>query len=282
MKFKSFIALIRLQNILIAELTMLVMIWIIHPVVINFSFWIGVTIVFCVMAGANILNDLYDLKTDMINKPERVLVSGQISIETAIYLTFIFFTAAIIFSFFLSPVPLRIVLASVLLLLYYTSDFKSMPLGGNVVVATITSSLLIFAGLLLGKANEALIPAVLAFFVHLIREITKDYEDVSGDIAAGINTLATGKDKKRGIRYMQLLSLTFIGFLIVVITGFYYGQVFGYLVPILIIVPLLFFILKINSELPGASVFGQFSLFLKYAMFVGLFSMGVGRWFMNL
>ncbi len=50
----------------------------------------GLIFAFCAIAG-NIHNDLVDLKTDRINRPDRALVKGTLSISLAIAFVLFFF-----------------------------------------------------------------------------------------------------------------------------------------------------------------------------------------------
>ncbi|HEY6625870.1 MAG TPA: UbiA family prenyltransferase, partial [Ignavibacteriaceae bacterium] len=47
-----------------------------------------------VMASGNIINDIYDIDIDRVNKPSRPLPSGKISIKEAYILYFVFIAAS--------------------------------------------------------------------------------------------------------------------------------------------------------------------------------------------
>jgi geranylgeranylglycerol-phosphate geranylgeranyltransferase len=276
---KSFFQLIRLPNIFIGELTLIILIWILRPAEISSAFWLGSLVVFLIMAGANILNDILDLETDRVNRPDRPLVSGRISLRVAEIFSFSAFTLAVLLSFPLKREAMGISFLAVLLLLFYTSDFKKIPFWGNFTVALVSGLLLVFGGTLLGNAKNSLIPALLAFGVHLLREIIKDFEDREGDAEAGIATLATSGNPDRGIKIIRLTALLFILFLVAVILSGKYGLFFTLLTVPLIIIPLSVFLLRAKNNVYEKKYFHTFSLFLKLSMVIGLAALGGGKWF---
>ena len=162
----------------------------------------------CAIGFANIQNDIWDLETDRLNRPERPLVSGKVPMGVAqkawvvllvlgiacgiaeSLVTETGFTSAIFF-----------VLLTVLLVAY-NKWLKHIPLLKNMTVAFLCATPLILClfyptGLkasiesTLGISNKIglLYPAMLfAFLLTTAREIYKDLEDETGDLKAGIMT----------------------------------------------------------------------------------------------
>ena len=65
-------------------------------------------VVACFTAGGNILNDIIDIKTDIINRPNRPLPSGNISKSKAMVAMLICFTLGTYFVFLLPQIFLYI------------------------------------------------------------------------------------------------------------------------------------------------------------------------------
>ena len=81
--------------------------------------------------------------------------------------------------------------ACIVLLWGYSRYFQKQILIGNVIVALLTFLSICW----LNSFNEVFNPIIywvggLSFFIHLIRELVKDIEDVKGDRAFGYRTLA--------------------------------------------------------------------------------------------
>ncbi|MCF7827145.1 MAG: geranylgeranylglycerol-phosphate geranylgeranyltransferase, partial [Candidatus Marinimicrobia bacterium] len=138
--------------------------------------------VITINAGGNIINDIYDLEIDRINRPDRPLPSGAMSVKQArIYLIFLF-AAGSLFSWSISLQAFIIAgLISIPTLIAYSACFKRQPLIGNLTVSFMLGLAFIYVGSAFGNIPATLVMAALAFGFTLIREIVKDLEDMEGD-----------------------------------------------------------------------------------------------------
>ncbi len=114
----------------------------------NFSLLVIATV--CIAAGGNVINDIYDVDTDKINNPERVLIGTKISEKSAstfyIVLTFTGVLAGFILSNVIGHPSLAAVFVIIAALLYgYSVSFKSVLLLGNVVVSLLVAMVLIMS-----------------------------------------------------------------------------------------------------------------------------------------
>ena len=141
------------------------------------------------LASGNIINDINDVEIDKINKPLRPLPSGKLTIQQAygLYISTCF-SINLDFLLFLNEVALAIVLFSIILLFFYSKYLKSILLVGNMTVAFLTGLVFIFGGVVVENPTAAIVPAIFAFLINLIREIVKDIEDVEGDYKADLVT----------------------------------------------------------------------------------------------
>src|SRR5436309_6121026 len=138
-------------------------------------------------AGGNALNDIVDRETDRMNHPDRPLASGQLTVGTAWAFAGSAFAIAALLAVFISNLALLIVALNVILMVSYEAWLKARGAAGNVVIAYLVGSLFLFAGVsVFGGAFDPLIRtgilAALAFLATLGREITKDIEDMQGDV----------------------------------------------------------------------------------------------------
>ncbi|MDX2129971.1 MAG: geranylgeranylglycerol-phosphate geranylgeranyltransferase [Chloroherpetonaceae bacterium] len=155
------------------------------------GFWMLVLSGTLVGAAANIINDVFDIEIDRINKPLRPLVLGEISESVAIYAWAIFNSLAVLLSFSVSFAAFAIAFFSAILLYVYSRWMKRVIVLGNLVVALVVSASICFGALFTDFHSKLLFPAGLTFIAVFAREILKDAEDIIGDRAGGIETLPT-------------------------------------------------------------------------------------------
>ena len=153
--------------------------------------------VFFETAAGNVINDYFDYKIDLINKPERPLPSGRISLKTGRNYGYLQFLLGTICGFLISYltnnwIPFVIVLISDVILYLYAYKLKSTPLIGNLTVGFMTGFGFVFGGFTINTPGIISISIFLGFFAFVMttaREIIKDIEDVEGDKAEGAKTL---------------------------------------------------------------------------------------------
>ncbi len=166
----------------------------------NQPFWIGILFIyiFCsTMASGYVINDLFDVETDKINKPEKLIVGKILSIRQTewMYLLLLMdglFFSVLFFWFTDKSLFLPIIFSIQISLFLYAKFLKKSLLLGNLLVALLTASpYLVFSYVfdLQGVFHSfAIYLALFAFLLNLKREITKDWEDISGDKAIRAHT----------------------------------------------------------------------------------------------
>ena len=153
--------------------------------------------VFFETAAGNVINDYFDYKIDLINKPERPLPSGRISLKAGRNYGYLQFLLGTVCGFLISYltsnwIPFVIVLISDVILYLYAYKLKSTPLIGNLAVGFMTGFGFVFGGYTINTPeiiSISLVLGVFAFVMTTAREIIKDIEDVEGDEAEGAKTL---------------------------------------------------------------------------------------------
>lgn len=176
----------------------------------NFQYFLLILSVMLVMAGGNIINDIYDRVADRINKPGKNLIGTAIKEKHARILYWALSVSGMLLGYFMGYTVGITILGSVHLIAFfllwmYSTDFKYRALLGNVVVALLSSLVIVTIVLFdvvpanqdairLGQYNNLLLIflayAIFAFVTTLIREIIKDVQDVKGDKRAGGRTIA--------------------------------------------------------------------------------------------
>lgn len=229
-----------------------------------------------VAAAGNIVNDIFDIETDKISHPNRALVLGMLSKKEAwiLYLSLNLFSVFIAAS--LSPILLVIVFITTFLLFVYSVYLKKLPLVGNIIIAVITGLAFIYGGFATNNPYTAVIPAVFAFFINLIREVIKDIQDVNGDSKVGVITfpIKFGFQKSK----ILILIITFILILYTLypfITELYKIEYF--IIVMVFVNPLLLLSLKILFDAKKENSLSVVSNMLKLNMVIGLIAIYLGK-----
>ena len=134
-----------------------------------------------VAAGANAINDAFDIDIDRINRPDRPLPCGALTPYDARRMWLIVSITALGINLFLNSDALLIVILSIALLYFYSARLKRTVLIGNIVIGLMTGMAFIYGGVVVGRVERAVVPALFAFLVNLARELLKDVEDLEGD-----------------------------------------------------------------------------------------------------
>ena len=143
-----------------------------------------------IAASGYIINDYYDIKIDLVNKPDRVVIGRYVKRRWALMINQIFNGLGILLGLFISKKVALVNLTAVFCLWLYANQLKRLAFWGNFMVAILTGfSLLILAVYYPGHQREVWVYAIFSFFITLIREIIKDMEDVKGDEKHGCRTL---------------------------------------------------------------------------------------------
>ncbi|WP_089354542.1 geranylgeranylglycerol-phosphate geranylgeranyltransferase [Flavobacterium sp. ov086] len=244
-------------------------------------------------AAGYVINNIYDVATDTINKPNDVVIGKGIS-ETLAYNIYIGLNiTGVAIGFYLSNVILRPGFATIFILIasmlyFYSTTLKQIMIVGNIVVALTLALSVIIIGVFdifpaTNSENQAQMAslfsilmdyALFAFMINFIREIVKDIEDVNGDYNQGMNTLpiAIGVSRTAKIA-LGFAIIPFILCLLYINTYFLKNNlIFVTLYAFaFVLAPLLYFIVKIfDAKTPKE--FHHLSTVLKMILFFGILS----------
>jgi geranylgeranylglycerol-phosphate geranylgeranyltransferase len=227
------------------------------------------------LAAGNIMNDFLDVEIDKVNRPNRPLASGKISKSSAIFLYILLIAVSLILSWFINLNASIIVLITTILLFLYSKYLKRIPLVGNILVGFLTGLVFIFGGIAVNNPEAAIIPALFAFLINLIREIVKDMEDVEGDEKTGIKTFPI----RFGFNNSKLLILLLTLILILYTLYPFLIQLYKieYFIIVMIVVnPLLIYCLKKLFDETSTQSLNKISNLLKLDMVFGLIAIYLG------
>lgn len=246
-----------------------------------------------IAAAGYVINNIFDQETDLINKPNDVVVGKSIS-ETAAYNIYVALNiSGVAIGFYLSNVIMRPGFATVFILVaaslyFYATTLKQIMILGNIVVALLLSFSVIIIGVFdLFPATDAenraqmasmfsilLDYAIFAFMINFIREIVKDIEDVNGDYNQGMNTLPIAIGTNRTAKIVFALSIIPVVFLLIYINNYlvaYNLYIATFYAFVFVLAPLLYFIAKIITA-KTKKEFHNLSSILKWVLFFGILS----------
>ena len=260
----------------------------------DFGFFLLCLSTVCIAAAGNIINDIHDVETDKINKPQKTIVGNQISVTTAQNLYLGLSILGVIIGFYLSNIIGRpgfsalFIMISGLLYLYATY-LKQILILGNVVVSILVAMVIIIVGLyeLLpaitpqNQQTQGIIFSILldyalfAFLINWLREMIKDQEDIIGDYNTGRNTLPIVIGKDRTNKVIFIIGLLPLAAVVYYLYEYLFNNLYAVLyVLLLVVAPLLYFLVQLWTA-KTRKQFAHLSIILKLIMIFGLLSLGL-------
>ena len=220
-KFLSIFSVVRIYNILIIVLAQyLTSIFILSDkkpfdVVFDFNLFLLILCSSLSIASGYIINNFYDQKKDVINKPIKSKIDDVVKNSTKLY--FYFFLNFVVI-FFASIISLRAIIffsVYIFFLWFYSHKLKRLLFLGNLFYSLLTITP--FFAILLYYKNIDLIIAAYAlflFFILLLKDITKDLKNLVGDFTENYQTIPVvfGEDFSRII----ILLITFINVILII------------------------------------------------------------------
>ncbi len=160
-----------------------------------FNMLMGTAMAALLNAASNTLNQVTDLEVDRVNKPERAIPSGRITVPEALGVTAVYFVAAMALAWLVNIQCFVLALSAAILTTAYSVPplrTKARGIWANITIA-------VPRGVLLKVAGWSCVRSVLApepWYIGLIFGLfllgassTKDYADIEGDRAGGCRTL---------------------------------------------------------------------------------------------
>jgi 4-hydroxybenzoate polyprenyltransferase len=242
-----------------------------------------------IAAGGYVINDVFDIHIDAVNKPGKNIVGKSVSVESARLTAYILFTigsiTGIILSFRLNVQVMGLLLPfSAVSLFMYSSHFKRRLLTGNILIALLSALsvmlVALFEPLFYPNIQFVLVYAVFAFFISLIREIIKDAEDVDGDELMQCKTFPILYGTRKTKIFLGLLITLNLAVICYFLSEYFYHNTvigFWYLVAIFAI-PFIALGYLVSSA-DTKKDFHYASAFAKFVMLYGLLTMIPFYWY---
>ncbi|HNW98876.1 MAG TPA: geranylgeranylglycerol-phosphate geranylgeranyltransferase [Bacteroidales bacterium] len=269
----------------------------ISPAFSHFDFALLVLSTVLIAAAGYAINDYFDIRSDRINRPDKIVIGKHLSRRFAMLIHTIFNIVAVLIGTYLSYkvhsyklAPIFIIIS--ILLWLYSVKYKSYFLVGNIIVAFVSAFTIIIVWLFdmyaLRLSGQAIIAnyRLLNFFLwayisysfatSLIREIIKDIEDFEGDAKCGCSTLPVvmGVSKTKyvliGIITIVIASLVYID---IIIYPLHFAIIFWYIL-LLLVLPFVYMIYVVIIA-KDKSDYSFLSNISKFIMIAGAASMAL-------
>lgn len=226
-------------------------------------------------AGGYVINDMYDIETDMINKPHKAYIPNVWSVRNAKLLYAALNAASLAVSYWLSKDYLVVNACIIGMLYLYAIYLKGVPILGNLLVAMCSAAVVAVCVFVIqpvtqiGKFNFFGY-IIFAFIISVIREIVKDIQDMAGDEKAGYRTYPI----VAGLKGAKILIYAFIGIELLFCSIYSFlawgVQMYASAALMTLITLSLFYLLNEVSKGKTSKDFDKVSLYLKIIIVVGV------------
>jgi geranylgeranylglycerol-phosphate geranylgeranyltransferase len=247
---------------------------------------------FLITGAGNAINDYFDVEADRLNRPDRPIPLGKVSIKGALVYSIILFIAGILLAAFTTNLAFGIAILNSVLLFIYSWSLQHKTFFGNFTVAYLTGSTFLFGGAAVGNIQLPLLFGLLAALATFSREIVKDIEDIEGDSKTFIKKYSYVKKKimerftvtDQGVilKYKKKAGLvtSAVSLLVAIAlspTPYLLGLV-GFWYLILVIPTDVVFLLSVSESARAEKTqdFARISRLIKYGYFLGLLAFLAG------
>jgi 4-hydroxybenzoate polyprenyltransferase len=174
-----------------------------------------------VIAAGYIINNFYDSEKDLINRPNKSMLDKLVSQNTklSVYFTLNFFT--VILASYVSFKAVLFFSSYIFMIWFYSHKLKKKPLIGNLVAYSL--AIAPFFIVFVYYKNFDTIIFFHAFFLTLLismREITKDLENIKGDLTLNYNTIPVYYGVK--VSKQILATLLFLTFVVSLVLAYHF------------------------------------------------------------
>lgn len=250
LKFFSMFSVVRGYNILIIVIAQyLTSIYILahdkplRQVVLDLNLFMLVLASASTIAAGYIINNFYDSEKDLINRPNKSMLDRLVSQNTKLSFYFVLNFLAVIFSSYVSFNAVIFFSAYIFGIWFYSHKLKKLPFIGNLTSAILAITPF-FAIFIYYKNFEHVIfvHAIFLFLIVSMRELTKDLENIKGDLVQNYQTIPILYGENVSKRMLTVLVLLTLIPTILLVQYFNVGHMnyFFYLSALLLFVFLLF------------------------------------------
>ena len=204
LKFLSLFSVVRGYNVLIIVIAQyLASIFILSPdlplkqVIFDLNLFLIVLSSSLVIAGGYIINSFYDSEKDLINRPHKTKLDHMVSQNKILTLYFILNFLAIIVASYVSFFAVLFFSGYIFGIWFYSHKLKKLLFLGNLTSASLALTPFFAVFIYYGNFEKVIfVHATFLGLIIMIRELTKDLENLKGDLALGYRTMPIAYGEK--------------------------------------------------------------------------------------
>jgi len=174
----------------------------------NFELHLIVFITGCIIAAGYILNHLYDSQKDLINRPYKSIIDGQISRGHKRSFLVGINVLALSLSLLISLKSFLFFNFYIFSIWMYSHRIKRIPLLGNFFVAILSVIPILAVSIYFNKFDLLNVyQALFLFLLLVIKELIKDLENLKGDLALSYSTYAVENGERSTKKIIALVAV---------------------------------------------------------------------------
>ena len=223
---------------------------------------------FLVVSAGYLINQYYDLPKDLINRPIKTMIDLQRSPSSLMRWSALLISVALLLSVLVSFLASLYFLGYFLTIWLYSHRLRSIPLWGSLLSAFLSVSPIAVLFLYYRYFDGTILAFAFFLFVLLwIITLIKDLENLPGDIAVGLRTLATTWGAQKNRRLIQILFAFELLLSGLILYSFELSQMSYYFYFTLVSFLMLMVALSFKERL---NLYSQMHWFLKLLVFMGV------------
>jgi 4-hydroxybenzoate polyprenyltransferase len=219
-------------------------------VILDINLFIIVLASSLTIASGYIINNFYDSKKDIINRPNKSKLDRLVRQSTKLQVYFVINFFVFLIAFFVSFRAVLFFSVYIFLIWFYSHKLKKYPIIGNITASFL--AILPFFAILLYYKNiypEIFAHVTFLFLLLLIREMIKDLENLKGDMANAYLTIPVkyGENTAKKIITTLTTITIFPIYLLIDVYDVGYMDIYFY-VSIIVLMFFIFLLWKSNSK----------------------------------
>ncbi len=234
LKFFSLFSVVRGYNILVVVIAQyLASIYIFAPhksiksVLFDINLFMLVLASSATIAAGYIINNFYDSEKDFINKPRKTMLDRLVSQNTKLSFYFVLNFLTLVFASYVSFKAVVFFALYIFAIWLYSHRLKKQPIIGNIVSAllTVTPFFVVFI-YYQNFAGVVFAYAIFLFLLVSMRELTKDLENIKGDLTLNYRTVPVVYGEKTSKLMLSILAVFSISSAIILVLFFKIGAMY--------------------------------------------------------
>lgn len=191
------------------------------------------------IAGGYIINNFYDSEKDLINRPRKTMLDKLVSQRTKLTSYFVLNFLSVIFASYVAFNAVVFFSIYIFGIWFYSHKLKKYPFIGNLTAAILAVIPFFAVFIYYGNFNSVIfVHATFLFLLIAMRELTKDLENILGDLTQNYRTIPVTYGEKVTKQLLSALSIATLVPIILLLTSFeigymnyfFYGSIIALLV----------------------------------------------------